>query len=94
MRKLDGSSTLLYELKLTSKWGKGIAAPLSACSMSRHRKGEMLFFDHVIPTVVLKVKVGFGSALLLPACQREHYDHDNGNEGNAANGYSNDGPWR
>lgn len=54
----------------------------------------MLFFDYIIPTVVLKVKIGFGSALLLAAHHREHHDHDHGNEGNAANGYTNDGSWR
>lgn len=53
----------------------------------------MLFFDYVIPTVILKVKIGFRSALLLAANQCEHDDHDDGNQSNGANGDANNGPW-
>lgn len=53
----------------------------------------MLFLDYIIATVILKVKIGFRPALLLAAHQRERDDHDNGNEGNGANGDSNNGPW-
>lgn len=80
---------------LTSKGGKGITAPLSARGMGRHRMREMLFFDHIVPTVVLvEVKVrGFRSALLLATQHREHRDHDDGDEGDAADGDSDNGPW-
>lgn len=84
----------LFKSKLTSKGGKGVAAPLSTRGMSRHWMGEMLFFDYIIPTVVLMgIKVDFRSALLLATHQRERCDHDYGNEGDAADGYSNNGPW-
>lgn len=84
----------LCESKLTSKGGKGITAPLSTCSVGRHRMGEMLFFDYIVPTSVLsEIKVGFGSALLLAAQQREHCNDDDGDEGNAADGDSDNGPW-
>jgi hypothetical protein len=41
---------------------------------------------------LMEIRVGLGSTSLLAAYQREYHDHDNSNEGNAANSYSNDGP--
>jgi hypothetical protein len=63
--------------------------------MGRHRMGEMLFFDHIVPTVVLMgIKIDFRAALLLATQQREYCDHDDGDEGDAADGDSDNCPWR